>query len=108
MSLAFAFCDDVTPCGTFLHLKLLLLFSLVLTGESQNSEESPSLDLIVLATDDVTVERLLTSAASVCDKCVRHRSENVLTAAVVSDKHVVGAPFIEGCDVLETNTHMTS
>ncbi|KAI0242949.1 Minichromosome maintenance domain-containing protein 2 [Lamellibrachia satsuma] len=97
LSLAYAFAGDVTPAGTYLHLKLGMLLSLV----GYSVQEAGGLDLLAVGWDTLLLQRLLSYAASLADRSIVHSpGTGHLTASVSRDRHGSDACFIEGGSLL--------
>ncbi|CAH2285334.1 MCM domain-containing 2 [Pelobates cultripes] len=97
--LANVFSSQVVPVGTYNTLKLCMLLSLVQTS---NEDRDPVnfLDLLVITSDTLTVERLLSYGISLVPRGVRHFVSNDMFATVSKDDHGTGTASIQACSAL--------
>ncbi|XP_067887010.1 minichromosome maintenance domain-containing protein 2 isoform X1 [Heterodontus francisci] len=97
--LADIFAALIVPPGTYNILKLSLLLSLVQTC---NKEKKPLeyLDLLVVTSDPVTVDRLLTYSLNLVPCGVRHLPSYEIFAAVSKDEHGTGTAKVQAGSAL--------
>ena len=101
LNLAYEFAGHVTPAGTFLHLKLLLLLSLV--ASRQNHRERASVNILVLGDDMNLISRILRYALCYADRQGEHLRGSIMTAGVGVDIKGTGLTFITGGSALLAN-----
>ncbi|XP_076017229.1 minichromosome maintenance domain-containing protein 2 [Genypterus blacodes] len=77
---------DVAPPGLHNNLKLGLLLSLVQT-RADAKDTFHSLDLLVLTTDTLIGDRLMTYSLSLARRGVRHKASGEMFACLSRDKH---------------------
>ncbi|KAM9332160.1 minichromosome maintenance domain-containing protein 2 [Pholidichthys leucotaenia] len=90
---------DVAPPGLYNTLKLSLLLSLVQTRiDADNTFHN--LDLLVVTTDTLIFERLMTYSLSVGSRGVRHQPSGELFACLSRDEHGAGTANIHAGSAL--------
>ncbi|XP_078072407.1 minichromosome maintenance domain-containing protein 2 [Mustelus asterias] len=97
--LADIFAAQIVPPGTYNMLKLSLLLSLV---QSCNKEKQTMeyLDILVLTSDPVTVDRLLTYSLTLVPCGIRHLPSYEIFATVSKDQHGTGTAKVEAGSAL--------
>ncbi|XP_064636967.1 minichromosome maintenance domain-containing protein 2-like [Lineus longissimus] len=99
LSLAYMFGGEISPPGTYLHLKLGLLLSLI--GRCDNP--SYRMDTLVIGKDTGVLHQLLMYAASFSERTIVHSSGHHLMGKALKDKHSSGSYFVEGGSLLLAN-----
>ncbi|XP_048385663.2 minichromosome maintenance domain-containing protein 2 isoform X1 [Stegostoma tigrinum] len=97
--LANIFAAQIVPPGTYNILKLSLLLSLVQTCENEK-QTIECLDLLVVTSDPVTVDRLLTYSLSLVPCGVRHLPSYEMFATVSKDEHGTGTAKVQAGSAL--------
>ncbi|XP_064409778.1 minichromosome maintenance domain-containing protein 2 [Latimeria chalumnae] len=92
--LANIFASQVLPLGSYNLLKLCLLLSLVKTYE-EDKETTEYLDLLVVASDTLLVERLLTYSLCLVPRGLKNLASTELFATVSKDEHGTGSANIQ-------------
>ncbi|XP_040401739.1 minichromosome maintenance domain-containing protein 2 isoform X2 [Cygnus olor] len=95
--LANIFASQVVPPGTYNTLKLALLLSLVQTCEKESADY---LDLLVVTSDALVIDRLLNYSMCLLSRGIRHPSSSDIFPSVSKDKHGTGRASIQACSVL--------
>uniref|UniRef100_A0A8B9I4C3 Minichromosome maintenance domain-containing protein 2 n=1 Tax=Anser brachyrhynchus TaxID=132585 RepID=A0A8B9I4C3_9AVES len=95
--LANIFASQVVPPGTCNTLKLALLLSLVQTCEKESADY---LDLLVVTSDALVIDRLLNYSICLLPRGIRHPSSSDIFPSVSKDKHGTGSASIQACSVL--------
>ncbi|XP_049420983.1 minichromosome maintenance domain-containing protein 2 [Epinephelus fuscoguttatus] len=90
---------DVAPPGLYNTLKLGLLLSLVQT-RADAKEKSNNLDLLVVTTDTLILERLMTYSLSLACRGVRHQASGEMFASLSRDQHGAGTANIHAGSAL--------
>ncbi|XP_033494255.1 minichromosome maintenance domain-containing protein 2 [Epinephelus lanceolatus] len=90
---------DVAPPGLYNTLKLGLLLSLVQT-RADAKEKSNNLDLLVVTTDTLILERLMTYSLSLVCRGVRHQASGEMFASLSRDQHGAGTANIHAGSAL--------
>jgi DNA replicative helicase MCM subunit Mcm2 (Cdc46/Mcm family) len=93
------FGGDISPPGTFLHLKLGLLLSLVGKYDNPNYR----MDTLVIGKDTSLLHQLLMYAASFSERTIVHSAGHHLMGKALTDKHCSGSYFVEGGSLLLAN-----
>ncbi|KAM9308383.1 minichromosome maintenance domain-containing protein 2 [Gastrophryne carolinensis] len=112
--LANIFASQVVPVGTYSTLKLCILLSLVQTC-NEDTDIKNTLDLLVVTSDALIIERLLSYSISLLPRGVRHTPFNDLFSTVTKDEHGTGTAIIRAgsalmakggvCFIGEINSH---
>ncbi|XP_078396516.1 minichromosome maintenance domain-containing protein 2 [Cetorhinus maximus] len=97
--LADIFAAQIIPPGTYNILKLSLLLSLVQTY-NEEKQTTEYLDVLVLTSDPVTVDRLLTYSLSLVPCGVRHLPSYEIFATVSKDEHGTGTAKVQAGSAL--------
>ncbi|XP_067836374.1 minichromosome maintenance domain-containing protein 2 [Heptranchias perlo] len=97
--LAEIFAAQIVPPGTYNILKLSLLLSLVQTCNKEK-QTVEYLDLLVVTSDPVTVDRLLTYSLSLVPCGVRHLPSYEIFATVSKDEHGTGTAKVQAGSAL--------
>ncbi|XP_041824991.1 minichromosome maintenance domain-containing protein 2 isoform X2 [Melanotaenia boesemani] len=90
---------DVAPPGLYNSLKLGLLLSLVQTKTDAN-DAFHSLDLLVVTTDTVIVDRLMAYSLNLACRGVRHQASGEMFASLSRDEHGAGTANIHAGSAL--------
>ncbi|KAM9839693.1 minichromosome maintenance domain-containing protein 2 [Aulostomus maculatus] len=90
---------DIAPPGLFNTLKLGLLLSLVQSREDTKNTFH-SLDVLVVTTDTLIVDRLLTYSLSLACRGVRHQASGEMFASLSRDEHGAGTANIHAGSAL--------
>ncbi|KAF7668855.1 hypothetical protein LDENG_00279510 [Lucifuga dentata] len=90
---------DVAPPGLYNTLKLGLLLSLV-QSRTDAKDQFHSLDLLVLTTDTLILDRLMTYSLSLAHRGVRHQASGEMFACLSRDEHGSGTANIHGGSAL--------
>ncbi|XP_035475771.2 minichromosome maintenance domain-containing protein 2 isoform X3 [Scophthalmus maximus] len=80
---------DIAPPGSYDTLKLGLLLSLVQT-RADAEEACHNLDLLVVATDTLVFDRLMTYSLGLARRGVRHQASGEMFASLSRDEHGTG------------------
>ncbi|KAM8967398.1 minichromosome maintenance domain-containing protein 2 [Pelodytes ibericus] len=97
--LANVFASQVVPAGTYNTLKLCILLSLVQTS-SEDRDTRNFLDLLVLASDTLIIERLMSYSLCLVPRGVCHFSTNDIFATISKDDHGKGSASVHACSAL--------
>ncbi|KFV78013.1 MCM domain-containing protein 2 [Struthio camelus australis] len=97
--LANIFASQVVPPGTYNTLKLTILLSLVVTCEKAN-EIADYLDLLIVTSDTLIIDRLLNYSICLLPRGIRHPSASEIFPTVSKDKHGTGSASIQACSAL--------
>ncbi|XP_032036564.1 minichromosome maintenance domain-containing protein 2 [Aythya fuligula] len=95
--LANIFASQVVPPGTYNTLKLAVLLSLVQTCEKESADY---LDLLVVTSDTLVIDRLLNYSICLLPRGIRHPSSSDIFPSVSKDKHGTGSASIQAGSVL--------
>ncbi|XP_071890665.1 minichromosome maintenance domain-containing protein 2 isoform X2 [Anas platyrhynchos] len=95
--LANIFASQVVPPGTYNTLKLAVLLSLVQTCEKESADY---LDLLVVTSDTLVIDRLLNYSICLLPHGIRHPSSSDIFPSVSKDKHGTGSASIQAGSVL--------
>ncbi|XP_010141078.1 PREDICTED: MCM domain-containing protein 2 [Buceros rhinoceros silvestris] len=95
--LANIFASQVVPPGTYNTLKLAVLLSLVQTCEKENTDY---LDLLIVTSDTLVIDRLLNYSMCLLPRGVRHPPASEIFPSVSKDKHGTGSASIQGCSAV--------
>ena len=95
--LAYEFGGHITPAGTFLHLKLGLLLSLVI-AKHQSSNKNV-INVLVRGVDNSLISRLMKYACAFAHH-VEHKSDHCLTANTTIESRDSDLTFINGGSIL--------
>ncbi|XP_042255268.1 minichromosome maintenance domain-containing protein 2 isoform X1 [Thunnus maccoyii] len=90
---------DITPPGLYSTLKLCLLLSLVQT-RADAKDTFHSLDLLVVTTDTLILDRLLSYSLSLACRGVRHQASGEMFASLSRDEHGAGTANIHAGSAL--------
>ncbi|XP_042366553.1 minichromosome maintenance domain-containing protein 2-like [Plectropomus leopardus] len=90
---------DVTPPGLYNTLKLTLLLSLVQT-RADAKDTFHNLDLLVVTTDTLILDRLITYSLSLVCRGVKHQSSGEMFASLSRDEHGAGTANIHAGSAL--------
>ncbi|XP_078136446.1 minichromosome maintenance domain-containing protein 2 [Sander vitreus] len=90
---------DVAPPGTYNTLKLSLLLSLVQT-RADAKDTYHNLDLLVVTTDTLILDRLMTYSLSLACRGVRHQASGEMFASLSRDEHGAGTANIHAGSTL--------
>ncbi|XP_030046022.1 minichromosome maintenance domain-containing protein 2 [Microcaecilia unicolor] len=93
------FASSVVPLGTYNTLKLCMLLSLVQTCDEQK-ESMDYLDLLVVTSDTLIVDRLLSYSVCLVPRGIRHLTFSELFAIVTKDEHGTGTASIQAGSAL--------
>ncbi|XP_071593775.1 minichromosome maintenance domain-containing protein 2 isoform X4 [Heliangelus exortis] len=95
--LANIFASQVVPPGTYNTLKLAILLSLVQTCEEENTDY---LDLLIVTSDTLVIDRLLNYSLCLLPRGIRHPPSGEMFPSVSKDKHGTGSACIHACSAL--------
>ncbi|XP_071410512.1 minichromosome maintenance domain-containing protein 2 [Pithys albifrons albifrons] len=95
--LANIFASQVVPPGTYNTLKLAILLSLVQTCEKENADY---LDLLVVTSDTLVIDRLLNYSLRLLPRGIRHPPSSEIFPSVSKDKHGTGSASIQACSTV--------
>ncbi|XP_057282236.1 minichromosome maintenance domain-containing protein 2 isoform X2 [Pezoporus wallicus] len=95
--LANIFASEVVPPGTYNTLKLAILLSLVQTCEKENADY---LDLLIVTTDTLVIDRLLNYSLCLLPRGIRHPPYSDIFPSVSKDKHGTGSASIQACSAV--------
>uniref|UniRef100_A0A8C3BN38 Minichromosome maintenance domain-containing protein 2 n=1 Tax=Cairina moschata TaxID=8855 RepID=A0A8C3BN38_CAIMO len=95
--LANIFASQVVPPGTYNTLKLAVLLSLVQTCEKESADY---LDLLVVTSDTLVIDRLLNYSICLLPRGIQHPSSSDIFPSVSKDKHRTGSASIQAGSVL--------
>uniref|UniRef100_A0A3P8RA62 Minichromosome maintenance domain-containing protein 2 n=1 Tax=Astatotilapia calliptera TaxID=8154 RepID=A0A3P8RA62_ASTCA len=90
---------DVAPLGLYDTLKLSLLLSLVQTRIDEK-DTFHNLDLLVVTTDTLILDRLMTYSLSLAYRGIRHQATGEMFACLSRDEHGAGTANIHAGSVL--------
>ncbi|XP_021241890.1 MCM domain-containing protein 2 isoform X6 [Numida meleagris] len=96
-TLANIFASQVVPPGTYNTLKLAILLSLVQTCEIESADY---LDLLIVTSDTLIIDRLLNYSICLLPRGIRHPSSSEIFPSVSKDKHGTGSASIQACSAL--------
>ncbi|XP_053323423.1 minichromosome maintenance domain-containing protein 2 [Spea bombifrons] len=97
--LANVFASQVVPVGTYNTLKLCILLSLVQTC-SEDRENGNFLDVLVVTSDTLIIDRLMSYSLCLVPRGVRHLSSNDIFATISKDDHGTGTARVHACSAL--------
>ncbi|XP_018409712.1 PREDICTED: MCM domain-containing protein 2 [Nanorana parkeri] len=97
--LANIFASQIVPVGTYNTLKLCILLSLVQTC-NEDEDIGNTLDLLVVTSDTLIVERLMSYSVSLLPRGVRHTPFSDVFATVRKDEHGTGTAIIHAGSAL--------
>ncbi|XP_063144245.1 minichromosome maintenance domain-containing protein 2 isoform X13 [Rattus norvegicus] len=97
--LANVFASHIVPLGTYNLLKLCLLMSLVQTRDC-SSERENCLDILVITSDTLLVDRLLNFSMNLVSRGIRHPVCTEVFPTVSRDKYGTGAVSIQAGSAL--------
>ncbi|KAM4688930.1 LOW QUALITY PROTEIN: minichromosome maintenance domain-containing protein 2 [Discoglossus pictus] len=97
--LANIFASEIVPLGIYNPLKLCILLSLVQTCHEEK-ETGNVLDLLVITSDTLIVDRLMNYGISLIPRGVRHFSSNDIFATITKDERGTGTASIQACSAL--------
>ncbi|OWF54878.1 MCM domain-containing protein 2-like [Mizuhopecten yessoensis] len=95
LSLAFFFGGDISPCGTYLKLKLSLLVSLMSLPPTNKSSFRP-LHVLAIGQDTFILNQLMTYTQHFSNRACVYSSINNLAGKVSKDKYASSQYFIDG------------
>ncbi|KAF4803165.1 MCM domain-containing protein 2 [Turdus rufiventris] len=95
--LANIFASQVVPPGTYNTLKLAILLSLVQTSEKENADY---LDLLIMTSDTLVIDRLLNYSLCLLPRGIRHPPSSDIFPSVSKDKHGTGSASIQACSAV--------
>ncbi|NWS40659.1 MCMD2 protein, partial [Probosciger aterrimus] len=95
--LASIFASEVVPPGTYNTLKLAILLSLVQTCEKENADY---LDLLIVTSDTLVIDRLLNYSLCLLPRGIRHPPYSDIFPSVSKDKHGTGSASIQACSAV--------
>ncbi|KFP83745.1 MCM domain-containing protein 2 [Acanthisitta chloris] len=95
--LANIFASQVVPPGTYNTLKLAILLSLVQTCEKENADY---LDLLIVTSDTLVIDRLLNYSLCLLPRGIRHPPSSDIFPSVAKDKHGTGSASIQACSAV--------
>ncbi|XP_023776731.1 minichromosome maintenance domain-containing protein 2 isoform X3 [Cyanistes caeruleus] len=95
--LANIFASQVVPPGTYNTLKLTILLSLVQTCEKENADY---LDLLIMTSDTLVIDRLLNYSLCLLPRGIRHPPSSDIFPSVSKDKHGTGSASIQACSAV--------
>uniref|UniRef100_A0A8C4XQP2 Minichromosome maintenance domain-containing protein 2 n=1 Tax=Falco tinnunculus TaxID=100819 RepID=A0A8C4XQP2_FALTI len=95
--LANIFASEVVPPGTYNTLKLAILLSLVQTCEKENADY---LDLLIMTSDTLVIDRLLNYSICLLPRGIRHPPSSEIFPSVSKDKHGSGSATIQACSAV--------
>ncbi|XP_017262230.1 minichromosome maintenance domain-containing protein 2 [Kryptolebias marmoratus] len=90
---------DLAPPGLYNTLKLSLLLSLVQTRTDAN-DAFQSLDILVVVSDTLIVDRLMTYGLSLASRGVRHQASEEMFTCLSRDEHGAGTANIHAGSAL--------
>nr|XP_020455658.1 MCM domain-containing protein 2 isoform X2 [Monopterus albus] len=90
---------DVAPPGLYNTLKLVLLLSLVLT-RADAEDTFHNLDLLVVTTDTLILDRLMAYSLTLVCRGVRHQASREMFASLSRDEHGAGTANIHAGSAL--------
>ncbi|XP_026642604.1 minichromosome maintenance domain-containing protein 2 [Microtus ochrogaster] len=97
--LANVFASQIIPPGTYNLLKLCLLMSLVQTSDS-NRDPQDCLDILIITTDTLLVDRLLNYSMNLVSRGIRHPVSTEVFPTVSRNKYGTGAVSIQAGSAL--------
>ncbi|XP_072807981.1 minichromosome maintenance domain-containing protein 2 isoform X2 [Vicugna pacos] len=97
--LANIFASQIVPPGTYSLLKLCLLMSLVQTSD-RNKELEDCLDILIITSDTLLVERLLNFSINLVPRGVRHPVSTEIFPTLSRNKYGTGAVSIQAGSAL--------
>ncbi|XP_007448548.1 PREDICTED: MCM domain-containing protein 2 [Lipotes vexillifer] len=97
--LANIFASQIVPPGTYNLLKLCLLMSLVQTSD-RNKELEDCLDLLIITSDILLVDRLLNFSINLVPRGIRHPVSTEIFPTLSRNKYGTGAVSIQGGSAL--------
>ncbi|KAM6282003.1 minichromosome maintenance domain-containing protein 2 [Porphyrio hochstetteri] len=95
--LANIFASQVVPPGTYNTLKFAILLSLVQTCEKENTDY---LDLLIVTSDTLVIDRLLNYSLCLLPRGIRHPPSNEIFPSVSKDTHGTGSASIQACSAV--------
>ncbi|XP_068253049.1 minichromosome maintenance domain-containing protein 2 [Nyctibius grandis] len=95
--LANIFASEVVPPGTYNTLKLAILLSLVQTCEKESADY---LDLLIVTSDTLVIDRLLNYSICLLPHGIRHPPSSEIFPSVSKDKHGTGSATIHACSAV--------
>uniref|UniRef100_A0A672THC7 Minichromosome maintenance domain-containing protein 2 n=1 Tax=Strigops habroptila TaxID=2489341 RepID=A0A672THC7_STRHB len=95
--LANIFASQVVPPGTYNTLKLAILLSLVQTCDKENADY---LDLLIVTSDTLVIDRLLNYSLCLLPRGIRHPPYSDIFPSVSKDKHGTGSASIQACSAV--------
>ncbi|XP_021111722.1 MCM domain-containing protein 2 isoform X3 [Heterocephalus glaber] len=97
--LANIFASQIVPPGTYNLLKLCLLMSLVQTSDSKKELEN-SLDILIITSDTLLVERLLNFSVNLISRGIHHPVSTEIFPTLSRNKYGTGAFSIQAGSAL--------
>ncbi|MXQ91881.1 hypothetical protein E5288_WYG019671 [Bos mutus] len=97
--LANIFASQIVPPGTYNLLKLCLLMSLVQTSD-RNKELENFLDILIVTSDTLLIDRLLNFSISLVPRGIRHSVSTEIFPTVSRNKYGTGAVSIQAGSAL--------
>ncbi|XP_041523741.1 minichromosome maintenance domain-containing protein 2 [Microtus oregoni] len=97
--LANVFASQIIPPGTYNLLKLCLLMSLVQTSDG-NRDPQDCLDILIITTDTLLVDRLLNYSMNLVSRGIRHPVSTEVFPTVSRNKYGTGAVSIQAGSAL--------
>ncbi|KAL4842496.1 hypothetical protein H8958_011320 [Nasalis larvatus] len=97
--LANIFASQITPPGTYNLLKLCLLMSLVQTTD-RNKELEDCLDILILTSDTLLIDRLLNFSINLVPRGIRHLVSTEIFPTLSRNKYGTGAVSIQAGSAL--------
>ncbi|XP_038204035.1 minichromosome maintenance domain-containing protein 2 [Arvicola amphibius] len=97
--LANVFASQIVPPGTYNLLKLCLLMSLVQTSDG-NRHPQDCLDILIITTDTLLVDRLLNYSVNLVSRGIRHPVSTEVLPTVSRNKYGTGAVSIQAGSAL--------
>ncbi|KAL1775714.1 hypothetical protein HispidOSU_009212 [Sigmodon hispidus] len=97
--LANIFASQIVPPGTYNLLKLCLLMSLVQTNDC-NRDREDCLDILIITSDTLLVDRLLNYSMNLVSRGVRHPTSTEVFPTVSRNKYGTGAVSIQAGSAL--------
>ncbi|XP_044513913.1 minichromosome maintenance domain-containing protein 2 [Gracilinanus agilis] len=97
--LANIFASQIIPPRTYNMLKLCLLMSLVQTND-RNKEVGDYLDILIVTSDTLLVDRLLNFGVCLVPRGIRHPASSEIFPTLSRDKYGTGVPSIQACSAL--------
>ncbi|XP_074134913.1 minichromosome maintenance domain-containing protein 2 [Sminthopsis crassicaudata] len=97
--LANIFASQIVPPGTYNMLKLCLLMSLVQTND-RNKEVEDCLDILIVTSDTLLVDRLLNFCVCLVPRGIRHPTSSEIFPTLSRDKYGTGVASIQACSAL--------